>query len=164
MTLKEVGFWRIDSSDDSHGRDLHLTSVDLSWSLSSEARVVRDYVAYHGMVESYEQAYSWCRFSGCEAPRRELGCVTFTDGVFVWPEGYTHYLMRHNVKPPDDFISHVLQKFDCLETRLEHDAQSSHYATWPCRHHLLWDSCTQTAQPLPRGTRDYLKRMSTLQL
>lgn len=47
---------------------------------------------------------SWCRF-GCEV--KFLGSLELTDGFYYWPEGLSHYLERHNVKPPQEFIDHV---------------------------------------------------------
>jgi hypothetical protein len=39
-----------------------------------------------------------------------MGSHDLTDGVFVWPEGYAHYIEKHDVKPPREFIEHVLAK------------------------------------------------------
>jgi len=64
-------------------------------------------------MESYELAPSYCRFDACtewNLPERYqyLGCSTFTDGVYIWPEGYPHYLLIHHIRPPPDLIQHIL--------------------------------------------------------
>jgi len=58
--------------------------------------------------QGHELAYSYCRFAHCSAfqpkepPRlrrvgvKEMGCCTLTDGTFVWPEGYAHYVQCHS--------------------------------------------------------------------
>lgn len=48
---------------------------------------------------------SWCRFRCGET---SMGNCELTDGVYVWPEGFLHYVQVHHVKPPQQFINHVL--------------------------------------------------------
>lgn len=63
--------------------------------------------------------WSECRF-GCEATASggiyatglDLGSTCLSDGVYVWPEGFYHYLDVHNVIPPRVFLMHVLSKSD----------------------------------------------------
>lgn len=46
-------------------------------------------------------------YLGCSSYRicgKRLG---FADGIYVWPEKLSHYLIQHRVKLPDDFIKHV---------------------------------------------------------
>lgn len=72
-------------------------------------------------VESYEFGYSYCRL-GCSvddgtlAHAMEMGALTFTDGVFIWPEGYVHYVEKHNWRLPLAFENHIkgleLEKMD----------------------------------------------------
>jgi hypothetical protein len=35
------------------------------------------------------------------------GTQDFGDGVYVWPEGYAHYVKVHAVKPPEEFLQHL---------------------------------------------------------
>jgi hypothetical protein len=37
-----------------------------------------------------------------------MGRAELTDGVYVWPEGLAHYLEKHNVRLPKEFVQHVL--------------------------------------------------------
>ena len=50
---------------------------------------------------------SWCRFRCAE---RWIGSAEHTDGTFLWPQGLVHYVERHEVRPPDEFIQHVLDR------------------------------------------------------
>ena len=52
--------------------------------------------------------YSWCRFK-CGIEDHEMGASCFTDGVYVWPEGLSHYIRIHDVWLPDVFVNHVLE-------------------------------------------------------
>jgi hypothetical protein len=45
---------------------------------------------------------SYCRF-GCGTN----GSAEHSDGVWVWPEGLAHYLERHDVRLPEDFVTHM---------------------------------------------------------
>jgi hypothetical protein len=107
----------------------------------------------HGYLESFELAPSFCRF-GCNDgnPHPMLGCATLTDGSFIWPEGcvralntktsessnfilddnlprYVHYVEKHHVRPPQNFIDHIL------------------LATHECRHGVWqWESDGNTSR------------------
>ena len=37
-----------------------------------------------------------------------MGSAEFTDGVWAWPAGLVHYVLKHDVRLPEEFISHVL--------------------------------------------------------
>lgn len=45
--------------------------------------------------------------SGCRICRCSNGYFERTDGIYVWPDGLSHYVEHHNVKLPDAFLSHV---------------------------------------------------------
>lgn len=38
-----------------------------------------------------------------------MGSRELTDGVYVWPEGLVHYIEKHNVRLPRQFVEHVLR-------------------------------------------------------
>jgi hypothetical protein len=55
-------------------------------------------------VKAQWRGWSNCRICDCDTGSRCL-----TDGVFVWPEGFGHYVGEHSVRPPAEFIDHVRQ-------------------------------------------------------
>lgn len=78
--------------------------IDLSWD-HDERAVVLAYVddrVRHGM--GY-MGSSLCRICFCHN-----GCADFTDGLYIWPEGFGHYIKEHGVKPPQHFIDHALSR------------------------------------------------------
>ncbi len=75
------------------------------------------------MLESWELGSSWCRMSA-DCPAASMGCGSLTDGTWVWPEGYAHYLDRHSVRPPEAFLVHVLACAARSGARGEHDSVS----------------------------------------
>lgn len=98
-----IGFWATKPGDPSglpHPKDL----VDNEWD-PSERESVASYLDSGETVNSY-RGFSFCRFGcGCFA----MGSRDLTDGTYLYPEGYSHYLREHGVKPPQEFIDHALK-------------------------------------------------------
>lgn len=42
---------------------------------------------------------------GCN---KNIGTKDLSDGVWVWPEGFEHYIRKHHVKPGAEFIRHTI--------------------------------------------------------
>jgi hypothetical protein len=123
-SLKHLGYWHsvvIDSKSNGvvlktgfsyesyekqGGLPLPSDWVDESWSSEERAKVV----AYlkDGKAVEHWRGYSFCRF-GCEG-HFEMGSTDLSDGSYVWPEGFSHYVEKHGVKPPEEFIQHVLRE------------------------------------------------------
>lgn len=61
-----------------------------------------------GDVHQTWRGYAHCRFPGCS--KIDNGSQDLTDGDWKWPSGYAHYLAVHDVKPPPEFIAHVMGK------------------------------------------------------
>jgi hypothetical protein len=47
-------------------------------------------------------------WSNCRLCKEKNGGSEFDDGVFIWPEGFSHYVRVHNVKPAQEFMDHIL--------------------------------------------------------
>jgi hypothetical protein len=75
--------------------------VDASWD-QKERQMVAAYLDQGRVLERY-LGHSACRL--CD--KSENGSADLTDGVYVWPEGFAHYVRQHNVKPPVEFVDHV---------------------------------------------------------
>jgi hypothetical protein len=163
--LVEVGFWA-----DRRGGDTSTTStttkrqeveasrrmpqewVDEDWARENYRMISTCLVPFlrAGYIESYEIGYSWCRFPECSAGgTKELGCATQTNGVFVWPEGFSHYVLKHNVRPPAELVDLAIKDVDKIMAvqrngRLALSADGTEF------------------EPLPRGTAEFLRAWSTL--
>jgi hypothetical protein len=48
--------------------------------------------------------YSYCRFWLCLTPRPRMGSCDLSDGEWLWPQGLAHYVERHSVCLPDEFV------------------------------------------------------------
>lgn len=102
--LKKVGFWYdplAASTHLPHPQDL----VNATWAAEEKKVVIAHLKA--GEVKASCLGMSRCRFCNKFNGNKDL-----TDGVWVWPEGFAHYLEEHCVRPPQDFIDHVLKRTD----------------------------------------------------
>lgn len=100
--LKRVGFsWSPDEPELPHPREY----IDQSWDCAERDRAI----VY--LEQSYRLSYFACGFSccrlGCEHVQPHMGNKEYTDGVWLFPEGFLHYVRLHRVKPPPDFLEHM---------------------------------------------------------
>lgn len=154
FSLIEVGFWA-DPRDPQDIRPEPSQFVDKNWAGTVESRAVALYLR-SGFLESFELGYSFCRIgdgcfesgpqfvsprlpAGCRGGgRREsgfednvgMGCCTLTDGIYVWPEGFAHYLERHAVRPPPEFVARAIDNLWALRK-----AQERGRLRWISDHH-----------------------------
>lgn len=77
--------------------------IDDTWDVT-ERELVINYLENVKVVEHW-RGYSYCRF-GCDT---NMGTTCKSDGSYTFPEGFIHYLKEHSVKPPQQFINHVLR-------------------------------------------------------
>lgn len=98
--LKRVGFWNNDSNYYPHLPNVK-DFVDLTWD-ENERLLVADYLTTVGKENEAYKGLSICRICS-----KFNGSTDLTDGVYLWPEGFAHYVLEHGVKPPQDFLEHV---------------------------------------------------------
>jgi hypothetical protein len=98
--LIQIGFWYsdVDSIKDFPKVE---TAMGWSWDPVERARVAE----YLKFGKKHEQ---WRGSSACRVCGLDNGSQDLTDGFYVWPQGYAHYVLEHGVKPPQDFIDLVL--------------------------------------------------------
>jgi hypothetical protein len=81
--------------------------VDTTWDPQERDRVIA-YVERAPDVERW-RGYSFCRL-GCNGDDVDMGVSDKGDDKFIWPEGFGHYLRVHGVRPPEEFVRHVLAR------------------------------------------------------
>lgn len=104
--LKQVGFWT-QTHEDPATPTLSWPGnlVDPTWDKAERDRVVaylkagKEGTTYRGM--------SMCRL--CPGDKWN-GSSDLHDDVYLWPDGFAHYLEEHDVKPPQEFVNHVLSR------------------------------------------------------
>jgi hypothetical protein len=78
--------------------------VDPDWSLQ-ERELIAAYLNAAPDVEHW-LGYSYCRFD-CGESGTAMGTTDKSDGRYLWPEGLSHYVLKHSVRLPEDFIRHI---------------------------------------------------------
>jgi len=97
---RAIGYWHNNHHPDFPKPEDY---VNPSWRQIERDAVVRYLKAGH--VKASWRGWSNCRMCNCHNGSQCLG-----DGTFVWPQGFAHYVEVHGVKPPDEFVQHVLGK------------------------------------------------------
>lgn len=104
--LKAIGYWSPSwewgSAPDQDFPDPRLL-VRRGWR-KKERRQILAYLN-SGHEHAGYAGYSYCRFWFCWTPHRFMGDFDLTDGVWVWPQGLAHYVRRHSVSLPDEFVA-----------------------------------------------------------
>jgi len=93
-------FWRMMTGEAMQPTPIEL--VDPNWSADERERVLKYLAA--GTIRAVWYGWADCRMCG-----KHNGSRDYTDGVYVWPEGLAHYVREHQVKPPQEFVDHVLR-------------------------------------------------------
>lgn len=126
-----LGYWSGGRNNVTSGIDLPDPEdfVDNSWDVEERAWVVQRLKNFTPFIQWL--GYSGCRF-GCES-HVEMGtkCVT-AEGTWVWPEGFAHYVERHGVRPPQEFVGYLrglpaelVAELDTRQSRI--DAITAHW-------------------------------------
>lgn len=109
--LKYIGYWGTNEDPQlcsyaQSGNQLPWPGnfIDPRWD-PRERELIVDYLKNAPNVEHWF-GFSYCRL-GCSG-ELDMGVTDKGDGVFVWPEGFHHYVEFHKVRPPEEFVKHVL--------------------------------------------------------
>jgi len=98
-SLRLIGYWE---GPQSPGWPNVEHFVDEMWD-TSEREIVAQALD-RGLYFRGYMGYSNCRLCG-----KLNGTSEYTDGVYVWPEGLSHYVRKHHVRLPDEFVRHVFE-------------------------------------------------------
>jgi hypothetical protein len=124
--LKSVGYWwSPETPDYPPPQDL----VDPEWCPADRSRVV----AYlrSGSVYAQWRGLSHCRFR-CGAKPFEMGSRCLTDGIWVWPEGLSHYVEQHFVTLPSEFVRTMRRRDWRIPLIRQQPTRESHGAPDDC--------------------------------
>jgi len=53
--------------------------------------------------------------SPCRICGRNNGSLEYTDGTYLWPQGLAHYVDEHEVRLPDEFVRHAIDRVAALD-------------------------------------------------
>ena len=100
--------------------------VDEAWDPVLRSRVVAYLQA--GKAVEHWRGWSYCRF-GCDARHSDMGSQDLSDGTYCWPQGFPHYVEHHGVRPPEEFVAHVLKV--CRAPGCSHDPPRTRWDVCP---------------------------------
>lgn len=77
------------------------------------------------------RGWSHCRYR-CGIDDETMGHACLTDGKYIWPEGLSHYIDRHDVWLPQTFIEHAFSNENILknEIRTDDKAETGDFTWW----------------------------------
>lgn len=108
MMMKRIGFWHGSSSP---SLPHPIEFVDATWSEVEREAIASYLKSRDGRLVTTYRGFSHCRICNCSNGSQDI-----SDGVYLWPSGYAHYIEAHHVKPPQAFIDHVLGTMERSKT------------------------------------------------
>ena len=101
--LKAIGYWRSKSEPDlPDPKDYIGNKTNLT---SNGRKVIAKYLDAYGNAKVHWRGWSNCRICG-----KYNGTRCMSDGVYIWPEGFGHYILEHDLNPPPEFYRYVFEK------------------------------------------------------
>ena len=100
--LKAFGYWREDKAKKS---ELPYPTDFIDNKLSQSLKeMLTNYICKKAKIIKEWKGYAKCRLC-----KERLGSACLSDGIFIFPEGYDHYIEEHNVYPPKEFIMKAIK-------------------------------------------------------
>jgi hypothetical protein len=104
-----VGYWHETEKGSSA-----LDAVDKDWDPEERSVVIR----YLSLISNESSTVkdgpkvlaSWRGLHFCSICDEATGNSDHGDDKYNWPQGFLHYIEKHDVKPPQKFIDHVREK------------------------------------------------------
>lgn len=104
LKLIAIGYWKMQNEQNVPLPDFpHPTKFQEDHWNEDEKNLVLNHLK-NGVSVRHYRGSSWCRFN-CD--EENMGSTCMTDGVYIYPEGLTHYIEKHQVKLPNEFIEHI---------------------------------------------------------
>jgi hypothetical protein len=100
--LKAIGFWIEKLGDEEFPAPQEFIGL-----IPSNVRAQLTQYLDAGLIFRAYRGRSWCRF-GCGVDHSRMGSKSLTDGVWLWPEGLSHYVRNHQIMLPEEFVTHAL--------------------------------------------------------
>ncbi len=97
MPLLLLGYWKASLDDSFPFPQQAEAALD-----PRTRRAVVSYLGAGALVQQY-RGHSHCRY-GCPG---DNGSSELSDGIWVWPSGLAHYVWKHGVSLPPEFLAHA---------------------------------------------------------
>lgn len=113
MQLIRIGYWKGENSEDMPDP---ADFVDHDW--DEDERSATSSYLWSGTLARACMGYSPCRMCG----HRNNGNLEYTDGIYIWPQGLSHYIDEHAVRLPLTFVSHAISRMNEIENAVVDDS------------------------------------------
>ena len=128
--LKAIGFWK--SGEES--KFIHPEQLVGHYQCKERNKLL-NYLDSGVIFEGWF-GYSYCRFD-CGICDTNMGSCDLTDGVWLWPQGLSHYVRDHDIVLPSEFMKHVKRNHwkipDITPPQLDMDSVDFSYWTDYCQ-------------------------------
>lgn len=109
-----IGYWQ------DEGPNSVEKFVDTNWDATERETVIQYLKLGSSSEETSNKNYpqvlqSWRGLAFCRLCEQAVGNSCNGDDKYNWPQGYVHYIEEHNIKPPQEFITHVQHQMKLLE-------------------------------------------------
>lgn len=112
--LIKIGYWKGGASYNDQYPDVN-DYIRPRWSPLTKEMVLM-------YLDKGKTVKHWKGSSNCRICGKENGSTELSDGTYVWPEGFSHYIEKHDVMPPEDFIERAVK---CMSTDEDEDYEDS---------------------------------------
>ncbi len=97
---RAIGYWHsVDQPNLPKPQDF----IDATWNKNE-----KEFIA--GYLDNGVEMAAYKGWSNCRICNKVNGSTCLGDDDYIWPEGFSHYVREHNVKPPKEFIDYVREQ------------------------------------------------------
>lgn len=129
--LQKIGYWSGEFT----------TGYIWPQEIASRRQIYKDVSRINSYLKGGYPAIHWKGLDHCRICKETLGSKCMTDGVWMWPEGMEHYVVRHNIRLPEEFFIHMreqkwrhpkVRSKDRVTEEFAHQASEEFWREW-CR-------------------------------
>ena len=93
----KIGFWKNNAGTEEGRNEVNSFHGSMD---DAETKCIIKY------IEASEKGMGYMGWASCRACGDRLGSrdMSTPDGKFMFPQGYEHYILKHYVRPPEEFI------------------------------------------------------------
>ena len=132
-----IGYWSHLNTTSPNGYPHPATLVRADWLDKASLAALLHYLRSVPNISIFEAyvGFSWCRFQ-CGVEKSVMGSREYFDGSWVWPEGLAHYVERHSVFLPDEFVERAISGIVPVPRALpsERDIDFEYWIDWARQH------------------------------
>lgn len=105
-SIEKVGFWTNPANESGYNEVVRAWEESQRRPMSTaEYKAVLSYIE-QSKAKTHYFGFAICRGCGCELGHSDM---ISPDGLFLFPEKYEHYIIKHQIVPPNNFIRAAME-------------------------------------------------------